>query len=195
MKRLRLFILLFCVAVSIPLAYVTWRTYEGLAREEQAQMQFFSEALFDRMERALAELVQREENRAVDEYQHFMVNGEAGSGDAESQRSPLADPPAVDFILGYLQNNPDGSFQTPLVADMGRVAADQRDLVAQLKEINQIFNRKKYAVAQPASPAQAAPLPIGEQVPDGNLKKTKISATSEIKGRKGPICRSISLHA
>ena len=59
MKRLKIFILLFCVAVSLPLAYVTWRTYEGLAREEQSQMRFFSEALFDRMEAELAQLVQR----------------------------------------------------------------------------------------------------------------------------------------
>jgi len=186
MKRLKSFILLFCVAVSIPLTYVTWRTYQGLAREEQAQMQFFSQTLFDRMERELAELVQREENRAVDEYQQFMVNGETGGADAEPQRSPLADPPAVDFLLGYLQNNPDGSFQTPLVADMGGVAEqrrERRDLVAQLKEINQIFNRKKYAISQAFPPsAQIAPEPIGEQATASNLKKSEDSEDKEEKG-------------
>lgn len=175
MKRLKIFILLFCVAVSIPLTYVTWRTYQGLAREEQAQMRFFSEALFDRMEKELAELVQHEENRSVDEYQYFMANGEGGAPSVQPKRSPLADPPDEDFILGYLQNNPDGSFQTPLVADMGRVAPEHRDLVAQLKGINQIFNRKKYAIGQVVpSPDQMPSEPIGLQGAANEIKPSGI---------------------
>ena len=179
MKRLKFFILLFCVAVSIPLTYVTWKTYQGLAREEQAQMRFFSEALFDRMENELAELVQREENRAVDEYQHLMAKDEISLDDGEGRLSPLADPPAVDFILGYLQNNPDGSFQTPLVADMGRVAPERRDLVAQLKEINQIFNQKKYTMGQvPASSGRAS---IETFRPKATLNERQTAAIEEEK--------------
>ena len=68
MQRLKLFILIFCIAVSIPMGYMIWRTYAGLAQEERSQLRFFAETLFDRMENELAELVQREENRAVDEH-------------------------------------------------------------------------------------------------------------------------------
>jgi len=147
MNRLKILILIFFLAVSLPLAYVVWQTYQSMAQEEHAQLRFFSEALFDEMERELADLVQREENRAVDEY-HFT---QAGEND-RIQSSPLAQPPRENYILGYLQNNPDGSFQSPLISDMGRVPKDKRRVVSRLKEINIIFNTKKFSLRQP-SPA------------------------------------------
>ena len=155
MKRLKLYIVLFCLGISIPLTFVILRTADGLAREERAQLGFFAEALFDRMEGELAELVQQEENRAIDEYHHtVMISG------GTPRRSPLADPPGADFILGYLQNNPDGSFQTPLAADLSRVPADRRTVIDRLNHVNQIFNRKKFLVAKSVPPpvtAAAAP--------------------------------------
>ena len=100
MKRLKILILIFCLAISLPLAYVVWQTYQSLAQEEHAQLRFFSEALFDEMEKDLYELVFREENRAVDEYHFTLAQGKDGI-----QSSPLALPPEEEFILGYLQNN------------------------------------------------------------------------------------------
>jgi signal transduction histidine kinase len=150
MKRLRVLILLFLLAVSLPLAYVTWQSYQRLAREEKAQLRFFSEALFDEMEKELADLVEREENRAVDDY-HAAPDTERD----RLQAAPLSRPPKEDYILGYLQNNPDGSFQSPLIPDLGRVARDKRKLVSRLKETNVIFNRKKFDI--PEKPAAAEP--------------------------------------
>jgi signal transduction histidine kinase len=139
MKRLKALILIFLLAVSLPLAYVAWQSYQSLAQEERAELRFFSEAVFDEMEKEMADLVQREENRAVDEYN--------AAPDRENDGLPassLSRPPREAYILGYLQNNPDGSFQSPLVPDLGRVARDKRKLVASLKETNTIFNRKKF---------------------------------------------------
>lgn len=148
MKRLKLLILLFLLAVSLPLAYVAWQSYQSLAQEEKAQLRFFSEALFDEMEKELAGLVEREENRAVDEYHSTL---DRGSGSL--QQSPLSRPPQEGYILGYLQNNPDGSFQSPLIPDLGRVARDKRELISRLKETNTIFNRKKFDLPEkPAAP-------------------------------------------
>ena len=148
MKRLKMLILIFCLTVSIPLAFVVWQTYKSLSQEELAQLRFFSEALFDEMENELADLVQREESRAVDEYHFTQAHGRDGT-----RESPLASPPKRSYIIGYLQNNPDGSFQTPLVPDMGRVPSEKRETVDQLKETNTIFNHKKFALPQkPASP-------------------------------------------
>ena len=141
MKRLQLFILLFCLAISLPLAFVIRHTYQSLAQEERAQLRFFSEALFDEIEKEMAGLVQREEIRAVDEY-HYTLAQDVG----EAGKSPLAELPKENFILGYLQNNPDGSFQTPLVADLGKVPPQLRVVVSQLKETNTIFNGKKFAI-------------------------------------------------
>lgn len=148
MKRLKILILIFCLTVSLPLAFVVWQTYQSLSQEELAQLRFFSEALFDEMETELAELVQREENRAVDEYHFTQADGNDGT-----RQSPLALPPERDYIIGYLQNNPDGSFQSPMVPDMGSVPSAKRKMVAQLKETNTIFNNKKFALPQkPATP-------------------------------------------
>ena len=156
MKRLKLLILVFCVAISLPLAYVVRQSFQGLAEEERAQLRFFSQTLFDEMEGKLAEWVQQEENRAVDEYHHTLSDGRGGS------LSPLARAPREAYILGYLQNNPDGSFQTPLMADPEHVPEEKREVVTQLEAANSIFNRKKLtlAVTPPApEPKKAADAP------------------------------------
>jgi signal transduction histidine kinase len=158
MKRLKLFISIFCLAVSLPLAYVIWQTYTGLAQEERAQLHFFCQTLFDEMEAELAALVQREENRAVDEYHHTLADD-----DLSAPLSPLARQLPDDFILGYFQNNPDGSFQTPMVDDVDHATAQQRNLMAQLTSINALFNQKKFAIPQkrrvsePESASEATP--------------------------------------
>ena len=136
MKRINILIVVFFLALSVPLAWVIVRTYQGLAREESATLRYFAEALFDSMEKELARFVQTEEGRAVDEYNTWYVPG----GQSEKRLSPISGPPDQPFILGYLQNNPDGSFQTPL-ADMDRQSA----IFAQLKSVNEIFNRKRFS--------------------------------------------------
>ena len=144
MKRLRLYMIVFCVLVSLPLAFVAWRTYGALDREAQAQVRFFAERLLDEFEAELSELVRREENRAVDEYHHTLVK------DGGSVASPLAVVPTENFILGYFQNNPDGTFQTPLVADSQHASGVLAERVQQLQSINTIFNRRKRTEPLPA---------------------------------------------
>ena len=150
MNRLKLYIAIFCLAISLPLGFLIYQSYGGLKQEERAQLRYFSETLFDQMERALAELVQSEEGRAVDEYQFFLAGSPGDRG--APQPSPLSDPVYPDYILGYLQNNPDGSFQTPLADDLGSVEPQHRDLVRQLREANELFNQRKVAI--PAAPAE-----------------------------------------
>ena len=163
MKRLRLYMISFCVLVSLPLAFVAWRTYGALDRETQAQVRFFAERLLDETEAELADLVRREENRAVDEYRHTLVQ-ESGT-----TLSPLARLPVETFILGYFQNNPDGSFQTPLVKEDQEVSAGLTERVNRLRAINTIFNRRKF-VAQLPSPA-----PLKVQEPAAMAKEEQSS--------------------
>jgi signal transduction histidine kinase len=153
MKRLKLYILLFAVATALPMAYVVVRTYQGIAQEETARMRFFAEAFFDDIESALADRVEIEENRPVDAYHHTEAPpmGQEGQG----KTSPLASPPAEPYIFGYLQNNPDGSFQTPLVGGNQKIAPGIQKIVQQLDDINRQFNRRKTAIAavQPPAPS------------------------------------------
>jgi signal transduction histidine kinase len=155
MKRLKLLIIIFSLALSIPLGYFVLKTYRGLEQEEAATLSYFAETLFDEMERKLAGMVQKEESRAVDEYNYqvfpFSRPGEEGA----SEPSPLSQPSGENFIVGYFQNNPDGSFQTPLVENGRRIPPARAKLVKELREANEIFNRKRVAVSDRVKPRPA----------------------------------------
>lgn len=157
MNRLKLFILIFLITTSLPLAFVVYQSYKGLKQEERAQLRFFSITLFDQMERELAKLVQAEEVRAIDEYQYFLADS-AGPNQKPPQRSPLAEPDNPAYILGYFQNNPDGSMQTPLVNDQQSIPEQKKTLVARLRQANEFFNTKKLTMPQPqTTPKEIAP--------------------------------------
>jgi signal transduction histidine kinase len=182
MKRLKLYLLFFCLALCLPLSYVIWRTYAGVAQEELGQLRFFAETRLDEMEQELAELVRREEGRSVEEYGHTL----APSGQA-AQPSPLADEPRETFILGYLQNNPDGSLQTPLVADVRQVPASRRVMVGQLQEVNRIFNQKKYALPPSAEPEPPVPILTKKEAPSKKSFADRYLAPTESKTAKSAL--------
>ena len=145
MRRLKILILLFCAALSIPLGYFVWQTYRGLAQEETATLAFFANTLLDEIEQNLETLVQREEARVIDEYNFLMSVPGSDHDENGTLRSPLSRPPAENYILGYFQNNPDGSFQTPLAPTDRPDAADHRDTVIELERANRKFNRIRTA--------------------------------------------------
>jgi signal transduction histidine kinase len=155
MKRLKLLIVIFSLALCIPLAYFVFRTYRGLEQEEVATLRFFADTVFDSMEGALAEMVKKEEGRAIDEFNFQVVPpGRQSVGD-QLQPSPLARPPRENFILGYFQNNPDGSFQTPLAGDAGKGSSDHHRRIEALKEANLTFNKRRVSATDQIRPAPA----------------------------------------
>jgi hypothetical protein len=155
MKRLKLLIVIFSLALSIPLAYFVFRTYRGLEQEEVATLRFFADTVFDSMEGALAEMVKKEEGRAIDEF-NYQVFPSGQPGDAgQLQPSPLSRPPRETYILGYFQNNPDGSFQTPLMTDTGTVSPDHTGRIEALKGANEAFNQKRITVTDQIRPQPA----------------------------------------
>lgn len=156
MKRLRFFILFFCLALSVPLGYFVLRTHQSLAQEERAQLRFFAETIFAEMEREMAAIVQKEEGRAVDEY-NFQHIPDTADGSGVAVRSPLSRTPGVPYILGYFQNNPDGSFQTPLSDNPEAPASELASTVSRLRQANEMFNGKRTTdAALPTSPPAPA---------------------------------------
>ena len=160
MKRLQILILIFCVTLSVPLGYFVLRTYRGLEQEETATLSYFANTLFDEMEQALETLVQQEEGRAIDEYNFYMS---PPWGRYKENRSPLSSLPPQNYILGYFQNNPDGSFQTPLAQAGKSVVADRKDAVAQLERANRIFNRERTTGTDKITVAPAQKIAKAEQ--------------------------------
>ena len=147
MKRLKIYILIFCVTLSIPLAYLIFRTYQGLGQEETGKLRYFAETLFYEMEEDLTSIVLKEEARGIDEYNYRFTPSGLIPGSTEIVPSPLSELPEKNYILGYLQNNPDGSFQTPLVESGKSVSSDRSALVSQLEDANRIFNQKRLTAA------------------------------------------------
>ena len=143
MKRIQLFMIIFFIGLSIPLGYFIVRTHQSLDQEERAELRYFADTLFYEMEKALSDLVVREEGRSIEEYT------------AASKLSVLPEEP---YVLGYFQNNPDGSFQTPLASNV-RALSDSKmreskneaitGVVRQLADVNQVFNARRTNVAEP----------------------------------------------
>ena len=150
MKRLRVLILVFCIALSIPLAYFVLRTYWSLEQEEIGELRYFAVTLFDQMEEELATLIVEEESRPIDHYTYTHIPSHETGGPGSVGRSPLSQPPRRPYILGYMQNNPDGSFQTPMARDDELAPLYRPSVVAQLSEINKIFNLKRTSVPETA---------------------------------------------
>ena len=179
MKRLRVLILVFVMALAVPLGYLVYRTQRSLEQEETAELRFFANTLFDQMEQELAALVQREEQRPVDEY--LPSSPTAGGGLGDGARSPLVRAAAEPYILGYLQNNPDGSFTTPLAEGGGAVPQDQAAVVRRLQDVNRIFNAKR--TIQPEIPDRQAlatvPKKTGAEEKDVAVKKDEGAGFAE----------------
>ncbi len=143
MKRIKFFMVIFFICLSIPLGYFVLRTQQSLEQEEIAELRYFADTLFYEMEKELSDLVLKEESRNIEEYTSF---------------SELSALPEEDYILGYFQNNPDGSFQTPLASDIISLTdiKNQKQnnkeitaVVSQLKDVNRIFNTRRADVSEP----------------------------------------------
>ncbi|MFZ2631861.1 MAG: histidine kinase dimerization/phospho-acceptor domain-containing protein, partial [Desulfosalsimonadaceae bacterium] len=147
MKRIQLFMIIFFIGLSIPLGYFIVRTHQGLDQEERAELRYFADTLFYEMEKELSDLVLREEGRNIEEYT------------ASSKLSAL---PEEAYILGYFQNNPDGSFQTPLTSDLitqsdSKIQEPKNEavtgVVRQLEDVNRVFNARRANVVDPVEPS------------------------------------------
>ncbi len=134
MRRLKLYILIFSVALALPLAYLVVRTNISLRREESAELRYFAEALFNDMEDELALFVQREERRPVDAYSS---NPEYGAEFADAS-----------YLLGYLQNNPDGSYLAVIPRAGSLSREGERERQAELDKINNLFNARRREAAK-----------------------------------------------
>ena len=140
MKKFIILLSLFFLALSLPMAYFMLQAYRGIEQQETEELRYFATKLLNEMEEELMALTLREEKRAVDEYSSYLLSKDPGE---ELQRSPLADPPKEAYILGYFQNNPDGSFQAPFVEN-GDLTPEERQASAdRLLAANNALNTMK----------------------------------------------------
>jgi len=94
-------LVLLALAVLVPAVLLVHRALRGAAAEQAARHRAVAERLFDEMERALSDLVAREEARPVEA---FRATGAVR----------IAELPPERFVLGYFQIEADGRVTTPL---------------------------------------------------------------------------------
>jgi signal transduction histidine kinase len=102
-RRLPLVLALLAVALLVPTGLLVHRALRGAGAEQEERHRAVAERLFDEMERALSDLVTREEARPVESWRA-----------ASDLR--LTELPEEPFVLGYFQVEPDGRVTAPLPA-------------------------------------------------------------------------------
>jgi signal transduction histidine kinase len=135
-RRLLAVFLLVSAFVVVALGLLVRRALQSAAVERAALHRAVADRVLDEMERELTLWLQAEESRPYEEYRFFVVPAEAG---LRLERSPLSRPPALPFVRGYFQVEPDGTVTSPrwpgnesLAAETGwrAVPAEQASVAA-----------------------------------------------------------------
>ncbi|MFT5679579.1 MAG: two-component system phosphate regulon sensor histidine kinase PhoR [Myxococcota bacterium] len=111
-RRLQLVVLGAGLLAMIGVVMLVVAALRGAAMEDRIRHEVIAQRLFDELERELTALVDREESRSFLEYRYFYVP-EGQVVNPSLVRSPIAEMPADDVIVGYFQIDPDGQLFTP----------------------------------------------------------------------------------
>jgi signal transduction histidine kinase len=117
-RRLILLLVLFFVALALPTSILVYQAYGQLKWEAFYQHQQLARELTLRIDGGFRDLIKREENRPISDYEFLNVSGTEGA--AFLQRSPLSKFPLevdVPGLLGYFQVDAAGQLRTPIVPE------------------------------------------------------------------------------
>ena len=117
-RRLTLLLVLFFTALALPTSILVYQAYGQLKWEAFYQHQQLARELTLRIDSGFRDLIEREENRPISDYEFLNVTGSKES--AFLQRSPLSVFPlaaAVPGLLGYFQVDASGQLRTPIVPE------------------------------------------------------------------------------
>jgi signal transduction histidine kinase len=117
-RRLIVSLLLFFVALALPSSILVYQAYGQLKWEAFYQHQRLARELTLRIDAGFRDLIEREENRPISDYEFLNVAG--SEDDLFLQRSPLSEYPLqseVPGLLGYFQVDAEGRLRTPLVPE------------------------------------------------------------------------------
>jgi signal transduction histidine kinase len=115
-RRLTMLLVLFFMALALPTSILVYQAYGQLKWEAFYQHQQLARELTLRIDGGFQDLIEREENRPISDYEFLNVTGAEGS--AFLQRSPLSKFPLgveVPGLLGYFQVDAVGKLRTPIV--------------------------------------------------------------------------------
>jgi len=115
-RRLTLLLVLFFLALAIPTSILVYQAYGQLKWEAFYQHQRLARDLSRRIDSGFRDLIVREENRPISDYEFLNVTGSDDT--VFLQRSPLSEFPQqaeTPGLLGYFQVDASGQLRTPIV--------------------------------------------------------------------------------
>ncbi|MEO0367143.1 MAG: hypothetical protein AAF265_16815, partial [Pseudomonadota bacterium] len=121
--RLRRILLLFFIALTVPMVALIWQAYGQLKWESFHQHRISADGLSRRIDTRLIDLIRVEDARSFADYSFVVVAGSTRSNVV--QRSPLSEFPvrtAIPGVVGYFQVDSEGTFTTPLLPPTGTEA-------------------------------------------------------------------------
>ncbi|MCP4332106.1 MAG: HAMP domain-containing histidine kinase [Gammaproteobacteria bacterium] len=184
-RRLILLLVLFFLALALPTSILVYQAYGQLKWEAFYQHQRLARELTLRIDARFRDLIEREENRPISDYEFLNVSGAEGS--AFLQRSPLSEFPAqveVPGLLGYFQVDAAGQLRTPIVpgdntADYGISSSELQQREQQEGRIRGILDQNRLVGK---SDVAAAPAVLGEVITEEELAQEPAPERSDSPG-------------
>ena len=173
-RRLTLLLVLFFLALALPTSILVYQAYGQLKWEAFYQHQRLARELTLRIDSGFRDIIAREENRPISDYEFLNVSGEGQT--AFLQRSPLSQFPAesdLPGLLGYFQVDASGRLRTPIVPETnasayGISATELDERAQQAGRIRGILGENRLVGKGDASgmiaPAAAAPELAEEEI-------------------------------
>ncbi len=125
--RLRCFLLLFVLLLSIPMTILVERSYKEFQKEVFNKHRWLSQHIIKQIDERMKTRLQIEEERSFNDYQYFILSRTLQQNTSIVQLSPLAkfpDSSKMPGIVGYFQVDEAGNYNCPLLpySDNDRLA-------------------------------------------------------------------------
>ena len=180
-RRLTLSVVLFFVALALPTSILVYQAYGQLKWEAFYQHQRLARELTLRIDGGFRDLIEREENRPISDYEFLNVSGSEGS--AFLQRSPLSQFPLdveVPGLLGYFQVDASGALRTPIVPETkassyGIPPSELQQRKQQEGRIRGILDQNRLVGK---SDVAAAPTVLGEVMAEEEIAQERVDSPS-----------------
>jgi signal transduction histidine kinase len=188
--RLTLLLVLFFVALALPTSILVYQAYGQLKWEAFYQHQRLARELTLRIDGGFRDLIAREENRPISDYEFLNVTGSTES--AFLQRSPLSQFPLeteLPGLLGYFQVDASGQLRTPLVPRANAISygistpelrqrEQQEGRIRGILGQNQLVGKSDLARAPAAVGASMAEEELAEPRADSPVFAAELDSTS-----------------
>ncbi len=178
MIRVRWVLAALLLIVLVGVLLLQRRAQDGFARADQMERERLAGRIFDSMESELSEILASEEQRSVLDWRPRSIRG------GVEVRSPLADPPANPWVLGYFEVGPAGELRFPRESDAENVGGALSLAAAEAASIREIIGSWVQALPKDTASRQTTAAvtskPLGKEKAQGDPTPSSIVLPVEV---------------